>query len=218
VYGIQTALNGLIFFKDGSPAYITRRFDVKPDGGKWAKEDFATLAGKSKQTGGADFKYDYSYEQAGELISKYVPASRIEMEKFFSLVIFNYLFSNGDAHLKNFALLETASGDHLLSPAYDLVNTHIHVSDTDFALNRGLFKDVFKSTAFLRNAHPGREDFLELGRRLGIDAIRAEKILFPFLQKQDKVDVLIQRSFLDDPTKKAYSTLYNTKRNFLGKI
>src|SRR5450631_882834 len=27
VYDIQTADNGMIFFKDGSPAYITRRFD-----------------------------------------------------------------------------------------------------------------------------------------------------------------------------------------------
>jgi serine/threonine-protein kinase HipA len=29
VYGIHTAENALIFFKDGSPAYITKRFDVK---------------------------------------------------------------------------------------------------------------------------------------------------------------------------------------------
>lgn len=48
IYGIPTAENGLIFFKDGTPAYLTKRFDVKMDGTKWAKEDFATLAGKSK--------------------------------------------------------------------------------------------------------------------------------------------------------------------------
>lgn len=38
----------------------------------------------------------------GELIQRYVPAWKIEMERFFRLVLFNYLFSNGDAHLKNF--------------------------------------------------------------------------------------------------------------------
>jgi serine/threonine-protein kinase HipA len=32
VYGIETAENALIFFKDGAPAYITKRFDVKEDG------------------------------------------------------------------------------------------------------------------------------------------------------------------------------------------
>ena len=41
VYGIETAENALIFFKDGSPAYITKRFDVKDDGSKLAQEDFA---------------------------------------------------------------------------------------------------------------------------------------------------------------------------------
>lgn len=32
VFGIETAANGLCFFKGGEPAYITKRFDVKPDG------------------------------------------------------------------------------------------------------------------------------------------------------------------------------------------
>src|SRR5687767_8166377 len=34
VFRIRTAANALIYFKDGTPAYITRRFDVKPDGTK----------------------------------------------------------------------------------------------------------------------------------------------------------------------------------------
>ncbi len=49
VYGIKTAKNALVFFKDGSPAYLTKRFDVKNEGGKWGKEDFAKLAGKTKK-------------------------------------------------------------------------------------------------------------------------------------------------------------------------
>src|SRR5690606_40079276 len=34
VYGINTAENALIFFSNGEPAYITKRFDVKEDGTK----------------------------------------------------------------------------------------------------------------------------------------------------------------------------------------
>jgi len=48
VYGLNTAENAMIFFRDGSPAYITKRFDVKTDVrlrdghvSKWGKEDFA---------------------------------------------------------------------------------------------------------------------------------------------------------------------------------
>ena len=54
------------------------------------------------------------------------------------MLLFNYLFSNGDAHIKNFSLLETPLGDYRLSPSYDLLNTRIHIEDTDFALNDGL--------------------------------------------------------------------------------
>ena len=72
VYGINTAENALIFFNNGDPAYITKRFDVKPDGTKLGKEDFASLAGKTKDTAGPDFKYEYSYEEAAQLLKKYV--------------------------------------------------------------------------------------------------------------------------------------------------
>lgn len=44
VFGIETAENALIFFKNGAPAYITKRFDVNDDNSKRAQEDFATLA------------------------------------------------------------------------------------------------------------------------------------------------------------------------------
>jgi serine/threonine-protein kinase HipA len=217
VYNINTAENGLIFFKDGSPAYITRRFDSKPGGGKFSKEDFATLAGKTKDTAGPDFKYEYSYEEMGTLMQTFAPAWRVEVEKFFALVVFNFLFSNGDAHLKNFALLESANGDHILSPAYDLVNTRIHVDDSDFALSKGLFADKFQSRAFAKSHHPGQEDFLELARRIGVNEARAKKILELFLTRQENVEVLTSRSFLNEETKRAYLLGYRTKRNMLAR-
>lgn len=48
------------------------------------------------------------------------------------------MFSNGDAHFKNFSLIETTMGDFKLSPAYDLLNSSIHIEDNDFALDDGL--------------------------------------------------------------------------------
>jgi serine/threonine-protein kinase HipA len=215
VYGLNTAENALIFFKNGSPAYITKRFDVKEKGGKWGNEDFATLAGKTKDNAGANFKYNYSYEEAGLLIQKFVPAWRIEIEKFFSLVVFNFLFSNGDAHLKNFSLLESYSGDYLLSPAYDLVNTRLHVDDTDFALDKGLFADEFKSEQFKKSGHPSKNDFTEFALRIGVKESRIEKLLDPFLTKQLFVETLISRSFLTQANKREYLLMYNTRRKYL---
>lgn len=215
VYGINTAENALIFFENGEPAYITKRFDVKDDG-TWGEEDFASLAGKTTETSNDNFKYEYSYEEMAELIKKYVSAYLIETEKFYSIVVFNYLFSNGDAHLKNFAILESASGDYLLSPAYDLINTRIHVDDSDFALSRGLFKDDFQSSAWQKTGHPGLEDFKEFAKRIGIKKSRVDKILNPFLERKEKVEELINCSFLDKPTKRAYLLDYNTRRNRLN--
>ena len=215
VYGINTAENALIFFKNGSPAYITKRFDIKEGGGKWGIEDFATLAGKTKDNAGANFKYEYSYEEMGLLIQKYVPAWRVEIEKYFSLTVFNFLFSNGDAHLKNFSLLESSKGDYLLSPAYDLINTRLHVDDTDFALARGLFADNFKSLEYKKSAHPSKTDFIEFAKRIGVIESRVEKLLLPFLEKQNMMDTLVSHSFLNDASKRGYLLRYNTKRNYL---
>ena len=215
VYGLKTAENAMIFFKNGSPAYITKRFDVKADGTKWGKEDFATLAGKTNDNAGPNFKYEFSYEEAGLLIQKYVSAWRIEIEKYFSLVLFNFLFSNGDAHLKNFSLLESTKGDYLLSPIYDLLNTKLHVDDSDFALDKGLFADDFKSEQFKKSMHPNKSDFEEFGRRIGVTENRIEKIMAPYLEKQPFMEVLISRSFLTEANKRRYLMMYQTKRNYL---
>ena len=216
VYGINTAENAMIFFKNGDPAYITKRFDVKDDNSKWGKEDFASLAGKTKDNAGVDFKFEYSYEEIGLLVQKYVPSWKIEIEKFFIVVIFNYLFSNGDAHLKNFALLENGNGDYVFSPFYDLVNTRIHVSDNDFALTKGLFANEFKSPAYKKNNHPSVADFRELGKRIGISGERIGKLVRPFLEKQDMVETLIARSFLNDDVKRGFLLSYRERRNVLN--
>jgi serine/threonine-protein kinase HipA len=138
LYGIATAENALIFFKNGAPAYITKRFDVKEDGTKWAQDDFASLAGRTPQTHGEHYKYLGNYLEVFELIQKYLPTYKLEAPKLFKLLVFNYLFSNGDAHFKNFSILETPMGDYRLCPAYDLLNSRIHINDKEFALEDGL--------------------------------------------------------------------------------
>ncbi len=217
VYGINTAANALIFFADGTPAYITKRFDLRENGTKWGVEDFASLAGKTKDNFGANYKYEFSYEEVGELIKLYVPTWRIELEKYFTLLIFNYLFSNGDAHLKNFSLMETPKGDYVLCPAYDLINTRLHVDDTDFALDKGLFKDQFRSKRQEISGHAHQDDFIALGKRMGMSEARISILLAPFLNRQPLAETLVSRSFLTDANKRAYGQMVSTKRNFLIK-
>lgn len=214
VYQIQTAENGIVFFKNNEPAYITKRFDIGSNGLKLGKEDFASLAGKTEENAGKSFKYNYSYEGIAKLIRKYVGAWKVEMEKYFKLVVFNFLFSNGDAHLKNFSLLETINGDYVLSPAYDLLDTRIHVSEeSPFALDNDLFNEWNWSDCRIQNTdhYPCKEDFIEFGKVIKISDRRIMKILAPFLEEQPEVMSLIERSFLDKETKSIYRRHYQER-------
>jgi serine/threonine-protein kinase HipA len=221
VYKIKTAENGLVFFSNDEPAYLTKRFDVADDGSKLGKEDFASLAGKTEENAGHNFKYDYSYEGIADLIKHYVAAWKIEIEKIYNLVVFNFLFSNGDAHLKNFSLLETKNGDYVLSPAYDLLDTRIHVDEEGFfALSDELFKEWHWSDCRIKNIqqHPCKEDFLEFGKIIGIGERRVKKLLEPFLLKQKRVEDLVKKSFLDEDTKAQYLSHYHERLEMINSI
>lgn len=215
VYGIETAANGLCFFQTGELAYITKRFDVGIGGVKLRKEDFSSLAGLMPANGGSNYKYEYSYEELAELIQHYIPAWRIEIEKFFKIVLFNFLFSNGDAHLKNFSVIETSRGDFRLAPAYDLLNTHLHVDDSDFALSRGLFREGDKSEFLKFDGKANGHSFEEFGKRIGVSKKRVAEILTQFTTQYPLAEQLIEASFLLPDTKKTYLAEYCQRRNRL---
>jgi serine/threonine-protein kinase HipA len=210
VYGIETAENALIFFKNGVPAYITKRFDVNDDGTKRAQDDFASLAGRTPQTHGEHYKYLGNYLELFQLMQKHLPTYKTEASKLLKLLLFNYLFSNGDAHFKNFSILETPMGDYRLSPAYDLLNSRIHIEDKDFALEDGLLP---------KNIAQGKisAQFAKLAESAGI----SEKILKDnmelMMSKSAEVEKLITASYLNDKTKRNYWQCYQGRLKQLTK-
>lgn len=204
VFGIETAENALIFFGNGDPAYITKRFDVVPGGLKLAQEDFASLAGKSPQTHGTDYKYHGSYWDLFELMRENLPSYKVESLKLFKLLVFNYLFSNGDAHLKNFSIIETPQGDFKLSPAYDLLNSRIHIDDADFALDEGLIP------ARMGQGNVAKQ-FRLLAEHAGIPEKQTNAIMALMVSKTEQVTNLIDASFLKDSIKRSYLQLYQLK-------
>lgn len=217
VYGIITAECALVFFKNGEPAYITKRFDVNIDGSKTAQEDFASLSEKSKITEGENYRSSGSYQDIARLMKKFVGAYHVEIEKYFERIVFNYLFSNGDAHLKNFSLQQTTAGDYMLSPAYDLLDTSIHIpADSFFALIDGLFSDNFETESFKALGYYGYDDFYEFGLRIGLMETRIEKLLDKYRTESGKVKVLIQRSFLSEPIKEIFLSHYFDRTKMLN--
>ena len=204
VFGIETAENALIFFGNDDPAYITKRFDVVPGSLKLAQEDFASLAGKSPQTHGTDYKYLGSYWDLFELMRENLPSYKVESLKLFKLLVFNYLFSNGDAHLKNFSIIETPQGDFKLSPAYDLLNSRIHIEDKDFALDEGLIP------ARMGQGNVAKQ-FRLLADYAGIPEKQKNAIMALMVSKTEQVTNLIAASFLKDRIKRSYLQGYQLK-------
>ncbi len=211
VYGINTAENALIFFKNGAFAYITKRFDIDNDGNKLAQEDFASLAGRTPHTHGEHYKYLGNYFELFQLMQTYVPAYKLEAPKLLKILMFNFLFSNGDAHFKNFSLLETSMGDYRLSPAYDLLNSRIHIEDKDFALEDGLLH---------RNLAQGKigQQFAILAKQAGIIEKIFNDILTMMQTQTESVEKMVTSSFLNESSKRNYWQSYQGRLKQLMKV
>ena len=206
VYGIQTAANGLCFTSKGQPVYITRRFDIQLDGSKLPMEDFAAVIGKNEENAGKQYKYSGCYEDIAKAIRANVAAWMVDMERFFELVVFNYIYANGDAHLKNFSLILNGQ-DYRLAPAYDLLNTSLHVNGDDLGLDGGLSPDIEKSDVFDKTGHPCRLDFERFGNKIGLVKRRMDKILDKYMSLPDGAINLIAQSYLPEKAKRNYTRI-----------
>lgn len=217
VFGIRTAECGMIFFDDGSPAYLTRRFDYKPDGsGKYQLEDFATLMGKSSEREGENFKYNASYLDIANLIKQYTAAAPVVLTDFFRLLVVNYLIANGDAHLKNFSLIETTQGDYILSPAYDLICTRLHLDDNHLALSDGLYDgDYNESTYYDIGMYTGTS-FIVFAEKAGIPALPALQVIDEITAKVPEAIELVQRCFLSEEAKGKFIEILTQRQKLLA--
>lgn len=213
VYGIETAANGICFFQDGSMAYFTRRFDINGQE-RLLQEDFASLLGVTKANAGTDYKYTAaSYEDCAEIIRKHVKVYKLDLLRFFRVILFNFITLNDDAHLKNFSLIKRG-GEYRLSPAYDLVNTSLHLWEpTLFALKKGLFKE---GTTFTDVSPISREHFEEFGRRIGLSEKVTTKEIDRFAIRYSLAELLVERSFLPEKLKKDYLASYDYRRFILA--
>ena len=214
VFGIRTAQNEIVSFKDGELAYLTRRFDYR-DGLKLRQEDFCQLSGRTARSHGIDYKYQGSYEECAEIVRRFCPAYRIELPKLFRRILFCYVFSNGDAQLKNFSLLESPQGDMILSPAYDLVATSVHIpNESPLALD--LFADGHFTAAFETLGFYSAADFIELGEKFGIppEGVRAE--IQRFLDSGAEVGREVEGAYLSEAAKADYLAAFHNRLKAIG--
>ncbi|HEV2479432.1 MAG TPA: HipA domain-containing protein [Puia sp.] len=221
VFKARIAEGGMLFFDDGTPAYLTRRFDYKPGGagsGKYQLEDFAALMGKTPEREGDDFKYNASYLDVARIIRRYAAAAPVALVDFFRLLVINYLIANGDAHLKNFSLTETAHGDFVLAPAYDLLCTALHTDDSLLALHGGLYDGDHNEKTFFDTGMYTGASFLVFAEKAGISVPIAKGILNDVVQGVPAAIELVGRCFLSEVAKARYIQVLRSRVQYLLRV
>lgn len=114
-------------------ALVIDRFDLRPDGTYRGVEDFCVL--NARRT---DQKYSGSYETS--ILKRFTqfansPHVGEDLERLFTLIAVNCALRNGDAHLKNFAIIyEDVEGEARLAPIYDLMCTSVYLPKDSMAL------------------------------------------------------------------------------------
>ncbi|MEM8528141.1 MAG: HipA domain-containing protein [Bacteroidota bacterium] len=189
--GIETPLHGLVYSKDGSLSYFIKRFDRVGKNKKLAVEDFAQIAGLSRDT-----KYQFSTEKMIPLIEQYCTFPVLEKIKFFRLLLFSFLIGNEDMHLKNFSLI-TRNNKVEFSPAYDLLNSTLAMNGAveEMALPIAGKKSRFKKKVFM--------DYLAK-ERLQLSSKVIDKELKRFQAALKDWKALLDNCFLSEDLKIAY--------------
>jgi serine/threonine-protein kinase HipA len=141
-----------------------RRFDQKDDH-RLGFEDFASLNAKTSAE-----KYSGSIER--DLMKRLsgIPGAEMQsnLEAAYRMLVTNVALRNGDAHLKNFALLfeDASKGPFTLSPAYDMVTTKAYIENDMMAMTLGGSKRWPKPKALLA-----------LGARARLSPAKAKEII-----------------------------------------
>lgn len=196
IFGIETVPFSLIRLRSGELAYLTRRID-RNKAEKLAMEDFCQLSERL-----TEYKYRGSVEQIAKIIRRFSSNPGLDIAYFVEIVLFCFLTGNADMHLKNYSLLTLPDGEIRLAPAYDLVATKLVMpSDLEESAltingkkNRLTLVDV---TVFARNAK--------------LPETVLNKILAKFEKKIPAAKQEIERSWLSEKTKVAYSELLSER-------
>jgi len=200
--GIEVPLSGMIYSSDGKLTYFIKRFDRYGRNKKLSLEDFAQLAGKSRET-----KYDYSMEKLITLVDTFCTFPAIEKVKLFRLTIFNFLIGNEDMHLKNFSLI-TRDNKVELSPAYDLLNTTIVVPRTQEEIALPISGKKRNLSAKILIDYFGKE-------RLKLNDTIISQVLNKINTEWNNSENLIKISFLSNDMKEKYLELLVKRKSTL---
>lgn len=191
---IETPPHGLVKMADDRLAYLVKRFDRDAGGNRIPMEDFAQLLEKTD-------KYNGSIEQIGKFVKHHSCVPFVDTQKLFVRALFFFLIANGDAHLKNFAMVWRPAG-YRLTEAYDIVSSRLAMpSESDEVAiningrkNRIMKKDFDALATYLEMTDKQRDRFLDMARAL-----------------KSRIDAYIHNSSLPRKQKEAFAAIFRER-------
>lgn len=198
--GIKVAIHSLVRLKSGKLAYITKRFD-RDGTNKISCEDLCQLTETL-----TEHKYRGSYEKIGKTIKQYSTQSGLDVLHYFQLVLFSFISGNADMHLKNFSMMEKKDGAFCLSPAYDLVSTHLVIKGETEQMSLNLNGKKNKIS---------RQDFDALGLHLQLTEKQIQNCYNLFIDSLDKLNWWIDNSFLPTEHKNNFKKIVSERIELL---
>jgi serine/threonine-protein kinase HipA len=199
--GIEIPPCGLVYLRDDTLGYISRRFDRVPPNAKLLQEDFCQLAGFSPKQ-----KYEGSAELCARLVHRFASEPVVEALKLFRRMVFTWWTGNGDMHLKNFSLLRGVEGVYRLSPAYDLLCTSLVIQDDLLALSVGGNK-----------RHVTPRQWLDYAAQSRLTEKAAVRVLSQVRDTLEPALRLVARSRLPPEMQERYSALLRERSTTLGR-
>ena len=200
-FGIVTADHGLVRLPSGQLAYITKRFERNGEN-KLACEDLCQLTETL-----TEHKYRGSYEKTGKTIHQFSSQPGFDMLRYFELVLFSFITSNADMHLKNFSMLEHEDGTFVLSPAYDLVSTALVIKNESEQMSLTINGKRNKIT---------KKDFNVLGTNLSLNEKQILNCYKTFQNKRENAIWWIENSFLPQEQKSLFKDLVSNRIKLLS--
>lgn len=184
-FEIDVPSHCLLPLKDGSLAYIVKRFDRK-SGVKIHQEEFSQILGSAD-------KYKGSVEQIGRKLKEISTAPGYDVQLFFERVVFNFIIGNGDAHLKNYSIAYKDKETIRLTPAYDIVCSKLVIlEEEDSALAINGKKNQLKREDFDKVA-----DYLNIPVKIRYEKFKKSLKLMETIIENSEIKAEVQARFID---------------------
>lgn len=162
--GLTVPPSEIVTDRDGRPGLLVRRFDrVTVEGALrlLAVEDGCQVTGRPP----AD-KYLLGTDRTFLALTAVCDAPVLAGRELIRRLVFAYLTGNGDAHAKNFSVLQDLDGEWQVSPAYDVPSSSPY-GDVTMAMSIG----------GRSGGDFGAADFVELGTRLSVPERAVRRVL-----------------------------------------